>query len=118
MTMTLRNELTIKERTFAEIAARVLANETEYNPHMTATEVQTANGEIMRIHPLLNHIVLMKAYELASLVKSIKRRELLIPVTVDAEGVLIDGRCRIMACELAGVPPRFEPLPEDMDPRD
>jgi hypothetical protein len=54
-----------------------------------------------------------------SLVKSIKRRGGLIePIIRDAEGVIIDGRCRLIACELAGVPPRFRTLPEGADPLD
>jgi Protein of unknown function (DUF3102) len=39
---------------------------------------------------------------------SIKRTGLLAPIVVDGD-VIIDGRCRLVACGLAGVEPRFEP---------
>lgn len=94
--------------TLASIAARVLANE-GFRETMTATEVRTAGGEIMKIHPSLNIIPLMDKDEM-------KKNGLRMPIIVDASGVLIDGRCRLMACELAGIPPRFRTLPEGEDP--
>jgi len=99
----------------ANIAARVLANE-EFRETMTATEVRTAEGEIIKIHPSLNSIPLMNKDEMTSLVRSIKKNGLRMPIIMDASGALIDGRCRLMACELAGVPPRFQTLPEGEDP--
>jgi len=103
--------------TFAGIAARIFANETS-REFMTEIEVQTAGGEIVKIHPSLNILPLMNKDEMTGLVKSIKRNGLRMPVIVDASGVLVDGRCRLMACELAGIQPRFETLPEGADPLD
>jgi hypothetical protein len=100
----------------ASIAARVLAN--DRCQAMTAIEVRTAEGKIIKIHPSLNALPLMDKDEMKSLVRSIKKNKLLMPIMVDVSGVLIDGRCRLIACELAGVPPRFETLPEDVDPVD
>jgi ParB/Sulfiredoxin domain len=99
----------------ANIAARVLASGKDFNKSMTASEVLTADGEIVKIHPTLTVIPLMKKDEMTRLVKSIKKNGLRNPIVVDASGVLIDGRCRLMSCELAGVPPRFETLPEGVD---
>ncbi|MFB6556564.1 ParB N-terminal domain-containing protein [Streptomyces sp. NPDC056405] len=43
-------------------------------------------------------------YELAESIKSDGQHE---PIVLDADGVLLDGRNRLAACEIAGVEPRF-----------
>ena len=48
--------------------------------------------------------------ELAELAEDIKANGLVHPIVLDDEGVLIDGRNRLAACRLAGVPPRFTSL--------
>ncbi|MEU1090761.1 ParB N-terminal domain-containing protein [Streptomyces sp. NPDC005892] len=45
--------------------------------------------------------------ELHDLAESIRREGLHEPIVRDADGVLLDGRNRLAACELAGVEPRF-----------
>lgn len=55
--------------------------------------------------------------ELEGLAASIKRVGLLEAIMLKGE-VLIAGRCRIIACSMAGVEPRFEQLPEGKDARD
>ena len=47
--------------------------------------------------------------EFVGLIWSIKRIGLLDPIMVDGD-VIIDGRCRLVACRLAGVEPRFKPF--------
>jgi hypothetical protein len=48
--------------------------------------------------------------ELRELAEDIKANGLRHPIVLDEKGVLIDGRNRLAACNLAGVPPRFETL--------
>jgi hypothetical protein len=45
-----------------------------------------------------------------SLVQHIKEHGLQNPIVVDDDGVLIDGRMRLAACDKAGVEPRYERL--------
>lgn len=53
----------------------------------------------------------MKEAELADLAADIKANGLLHPIITDATGkVVIDGRNRLRACEIAGVEPTFEKL--------
>jgi ParB-like chromosome segregation protein Spo0J len=46
--------------------------------------------------------------DLEALAEDIKANGLLHPVVIDDDGVLIDGRMRLAACERAGVEPSFE----------
>jgi ParB-like chromosome segregation protein Spo0J len=61
----------------------------------------------MKVHPVAELFPLMSEEELAELAHDIKTNGLLNPVIVDKNGVLIDGRNRLRACELAGVEPRL-----------
>jgi hypothetical protein len=73
------------------------------------------------VKKLTNHTAadifpMMTADELAELAADIKANGLAIPVVIDSKaGLLIDGRNRLAACNLAGVEPRFEEL-GDRDP--
>ncbi|MFJ6617344.1 ParB N-terminal domain-containing protein [Kitasatospora sp. NPDC091335] len=46
-------------------------------------------------------------HEMHDLAESIKEFGLKMPIVLDPDGVLLDGRNRLAACELAGVGPRF-----------
>ncbi|GAA2138013.1 hypothetical protein GCM10009760_18970 [Kitasatospora kazusensis] len=50
---------------------------------------------------------MLPEHELHDLAQSIKTSGLLMPIVLDPDGVLLDGRNRLAACELAGVEPRF-----------
>jgi hypothetical protein len=50
---------------------------------------------------------MLPADELRSLADDIKTRGLLNPITTDREGRILDGRNRLAACQLAGIPPSF-----------
>ena len=64
----------------------------------------------MEIHPLAALFPMMSDDELQDLAVDIKEHGLLHPIVLDAEGVLIDGRNRLRACEIAEVEPTFEQL--------
>jgi hypothetical protein len=68
-------------------------------------------------HPFLDAIPWMTDNEFVGLVWGVKRTGLLMPIVVDGD-IIIDGRCRLVACGLAGVEPRFEPFKYDGDPDD
>lgn len=67
--------------------------------------MQEFTGEI---HPLASDYPMVGADELADLADSIKQQGQLDPITLTPDGVLLDGRNRLAACEMAGVPPKFE----------
>lgn len=64
----------------------------------------------MEVHPLAALFPMMTDDELYDLADDIRENGLLHPIVVDAGGVLIDGRNRLRACEIAGVDPKFSKL--------
>ncbi|MFF2142070.1 ParB/RepB/Spo0J family partition protein [Kitasatospora sp. NPDC058190] len=50
---------------------------------------------------------MLPEHEMYDLAESIKEFGLTMPIVLDPDGVLLDGRNRLSACELAGVEPRF-----------
>jgi ParB-like chromosome segregation protein Spo0J len=72
--------------------------------------------EDLKIHPLAELFPVLAEDDLADLAADIKAHGLLDPITLDSDGVLIDGRNRLLACKIAGVKPRFERLPEGEEP--
>lgn len=54
--------------------------------------------------------------ELHELAADIRANGLQHPLVIDKDGVLIDGRNRWAACQIAGVDPRFEELADGVDP--
>jgi hypothetical protein len=60
---------------------------------------------------------MMPEDELAELAEDIKANGLIHPIILDADGLVLDGRNRLRACEIAKVEPRFERL-DDRNPRD
>jgi hypothetical protein len=68
------------------------------------------------IHPTLAIIPMVADDELNNLAASIADNGLFYPIALDHTGdVLIDGRCRLAACKLANVEPKFKRLPADED---
>jgi len=59
------------------------------------------------IHPAAEVLPMLPAKELQELADDIKARGLQVPITV-CKGVVVDGRNRLKACEIAGVPPIYE----------
>jgi len=65
---------------------------------------------MMEVHPLAALFPMMTDDELQDLADDIRENGLLHPIVLDADGVLIDGRNRLRACEMAGVDPQFSEL--------
>ena len=63
----------------------------------------------LKVHPAADVFPMLPDDELQELAADIKENGLREPIKVK-DGVLIDGRNRLKACELAGVEPRFEEL--------
>lgn len=61
----------------------------------------------MKAHPDADLVPLLEGAELAALAADIKEHGLRLPIVTHL-GRVLDGRNRLAACELAGVPPRFE----------
>jgi ParB-like chromosome segregation protein Spo0J len=65
---------------------------------------------MIEVHPLAAVFPMMTDDELQDLADDIAQHGLLHPIVLDTDGVLIDGRNRLRACEIAGVEPEFESL--------
>lgn len=70
------------------------------------------------VHPALDVIPMMTNAEFTSLVGSIRTIGLLHPILVTADGQLLDGRHRLMACYVAKQEPRFHMSRMPGDPWD
>jgi len=66
-------------------------------------------------HPAAALFPMLGDEELHELAESIKREGLLVPIVLDADGRVLDGRNRLAACQIAGVKPRFTTY-EGLDP--
>lgn len=73
----------------------------------TETAVDWSTGEVFRVHPLAAKFPMLPEDELAELAEDIKANGLAQPIVLDTERVLVDGRNRLKACELARVEPRY-----------
>jgi ParB-like chromosome segregation protein Spo0J len=70
----------------------------------------------LKVHPFADTFPMMSAEELTELAADIKKNGLRYSLTLDAAGEwLVDGRNRAKACQIAGVEPRYEHLPEGVD---
>lgn len=84
----------------ASLPVPIMSDDDEYPVHPTALAFRMHSEE-----------------ELETLVASIKANGLFDPIMLDKDGIeLVDGRNRLKACRRAGVEPRFERLPPDVDP--
>ena len=64
----------------------------------------------MQVHPIAALFPMMTDDELSELADDILSNGLIHPLVIDADGVLIDGRNRLRACEIAGVEPTYQQL--------
>jgi hypothetical protein len=63
-----------------------------------------------KVHPLAELFPALAPDDMASLATHIKENGLQNPIVIDDDGLLIDGRMRLAACEASGVEPRYERL--------
>jgi len=68
------------------------------------------------VHPIADLFPMMTDGELANLAADINANGLICPIVIDKDGVIIDGRNRARACEIAGIEPATV-LFEGDDPR-
>jgi hypothetical protein len=68
----------------------------------------------IKTHPALDIIPMGTDAEFARLVWSIKKYGLYVPISITGDGLVLDGRRRLLACHAAGIEPRFETV----DPKD
>lgn len=69
------------------------------------------------VHPLADLFPILPDDELTELADDIKANGLIHPLMLDHAGkMLVDGRNRLRACNMAGVEPRFERLAQDVTP--
>ncbi|MER6445849.1 hypothetical protein [Streptomyces venezuelae] len=61
----------------------------------------------LKIHPVTSLFPMLSQDELLDLAESIKAEGQHEDIVLDTRGVLLDGRNRLAACEIAGVEPRF-----------
>lgn len=74
------------------------------------SDIGTPGWRPTEVHPLAELFPMLSPDDFASLVEHIKEHGLQNPIVIDDDGVLIDGRMRLAACEEAGVEPRYERL--------
>lgn len=58
---------------------------------------------VVKSHPVADEYALLSENEYRDLVEDIRKRGLLIPIVVDTDGAIIDGRHRWRACEEIGI---------------
>lgn len=73
----------------------------------------------LQVHPFADLFPMLPDDELADLAADIQENGLLHPLMLDHTGkVLIDGRNRLRACQMARIQPHFEQLPRGIEPAD
>jgi hypothetical protein len=68
-----------------------------------------------KVHPVADILPMLTNDELDEMANDIKTNGQKFPITRDADGVILEGRNRLEACERAGVEPQFETLPKGQD---
>jgi ParB-like chromosome segregation protein Spo0J len=66
------------------------------------------NKAVTGLHPINEIFPMMTGAEMEDLAEDIKATRLIDPIALDKNGRLLDGKCRLQACELAGVEPKFK----------
>jgi hypothetical protein len=92
-----------------ENAARIVTSMRAEN------EARFPTLKAIKTHPALDCIPLMTDDEFARLVWSIRKIGLIHPIVQDENGRILDGRCRYLACEIAGVEPTLAPPKDAVD---
>ncbi|MFD9032371.1 plasmid replication/partition related protein [Streptomyces sp. NPDC059567] len=80
---------------------------TEAHPQSADPTAADSKEPALKIHPAADIFPMLSEDELLDLAESIKNEGLRKAIVLDSDGVLLDGRNRLAACEIAGVEPRF-----------
>ncbi|TXS31417.1 plasmid replication/partition related protein [Streptomyces sp. ms191] len=83
------------------------AHTTEAHPQSADPTTADSKEPALKIHPAADIFPMLSEDELLDLAESIKNEGLHNAIVLDSDGVLLDGRNRLAACEIAGVEPRF-----------
>jgi hypothetical protein len=85
------------------------------SPNIAATPDRQAafapgptSTQVAAVHPAAGAFPLMSPDELRQLADDIATNGLVHPIVRNAVGVILDGRNRLRACEIAGIEPRYE----------
>jgi len=62
---------------------------------------------IADVHPIADLFPMLSDEDIATLARDIRARGLLVPILLDDLGRILDGRNRLAACTIAGIPPRY-----------
>ncbi|MFE9930856.1 ParB N-terminal domain-containing protein [Streptomyces sp. NPDC005533] len=76
-------------------------------PHALIRVPHPDKEPILKIHPCTAVFPMLDEEELHDLAESIRAEGLRKPILLTPDGLLLDGRNRLAACELAGIQPRF-----------
>jgi hypothetical protein len=68
----------------------------------------SGDGREPDIHPYNKMFPMLNNEQMLVFMQGIKRHGLLHPIVIDPHGQVLDGKIRLLACKLTGVPPRFE----------
>lgn len=72
----------------------------------------------IKVHPVADIFPMMSDEELADLAADIKANGQVHPILLDCDGLLLDGRNRLKACEIAGIEPYSatlaQPIPDPL----
>jgi hypothetical protein len=63
---------------------------------------------VRAVHPAASVFPEMSPAALKELIEDIRQNGLIHPIVCTADGIVLDGRNRLKACEIASVEPRFE----------
>jgi ParB-like chromosome segregation protein Spo0J len=71
-------------------------------------ERETTTQPVCSVHPAALVFPEMSPADLDGLVEDIKQNGLVHRIVCTSDGVVLDGRNRLKACEIAGIDPKFE----------
>jgi hypothetical protein len=101
----------------SQLAFCLLLLENEHRSRQMA-DAQKAHDQFMRklcdrngirgVHPFVDMFPMLSQDQLENMAESIARTGQIYSITLDKDGVLLDGRQRLVACDLAGIKPRTE----------
>lgn len=94
-------------RAAAPFYSRATMNNSKYSRRYPCPKlkdaIQHAGSLVGEVHPTCKSLPKISARDFDNLVDSIKEHGLLVPICINQDRQLLDGRSRLMACRVAGV---------------